>query len=65
MHVRGTWTWIWRWNVVQTGPRVWLHCEEETNMKAWLARKKYQFEAITSLTMLEPAEKRALCILTS
>lgn len=29
----------------------------------WLARKKYQFEAVTSLTMLEPSEKRVLCIL--
>ena len=34
-------------------------------MLAWLARKKYQFEAATSLTMLEPSEKRVLCILKS
>lgn len=32
-------------------------------VQGWLARKKYQFEAITSLTMLEPSEKRAYCIL--
>ena len=32
-------------------------------MLGWLARKKYQFEAVTSLTMLEPSEKRILCIL--
>ena len=31
-------------------------------MKSWVARKHYQFEAITSLTMLEPAEKRVICI---
>lgn len=28
----------------------------------WLARKKYQFEAVTSLTMLEPSEKRVLYV---
>ena len=32
-------------------------------MKGWLARKQYQFEVITSLTMLEPAERRVICIL--
>ena len=32
-------------------------------LKRWMGRKKFQFEAITSLSMLEPAEKRVLCIL--
>lgn len=37
--------------------------KEKRKMLGWLARKKYQFEAITSFTMLEPSEKRVLCIL--
>ena len=32
-------------------------------LQGWVARKKFQFEAITSLSMLEPSEKRVLCIL--
>ena len=39
--------------------------QQESKMLAWLSRKKYQFEAVTSLTMLEPSEKRVLCILKS
>lgn len=36
---------------------------EMKSVVAWLALKRYQFEAITSIIMLEPSEKQWLCIL--
>lgn len=34
-----------------------------TATRQWVERKKYSFEALTAMSMLEPAEKNVICIL--